>query len=481
MSASGNRTYDGGGLYDELGRTGLRHWGGFVFEEWLRELQTGRRAAEVFREMADQDPVIGAILYVIEMLVRRVDWWMESASDKPQDKANADFMWGVLNDTYHSFEDMIAEILGFLQYGWAYFEIVYKRRSGPHPNNPKLNSKFTDGKIGLRKLGVRSQDSLWKWVFDDDGELVGLIQNPPPDYTIRFIPYDKALLFRTKVVKDNPEGRSILRTAYRPWYFLKNLQNIEGIGVERDLAGLPMLKAPSGVDIWNTHDLVMVEVAQAAQNVVSSIRRDEQEGVVIPDGWELSLLSTGGRRQFDTNALITRYEQRIATSVLADVILLGMDKVGSYALASEKVALLGYSIGSYLDSIANVINDRLTPKLFALNGEKNMTDYPQLCHGAIETLDLETLGSFLTGMASAATAGLFEGDDGLDLRAALQKRAGLPIPTNPIPGIGPTGEGDKTDPAANGKPKVEATSPADAKMKPKDVKEDGRMAKPVQA
>ena len=24
---------------EELGRSGLRHWGGFVFEEWLRELQ----------------------------------------------------------------------------------------------------------------------------------------------------------------------------------------------------------------------------------------------------------------------------------------------------------------------------------------------------------------------------------------------------------------------------------------------------------
>ena len=39
----------GGGIYAELGRSGLRHWGGFNFEEWLRELQPGRRAAEVFR------------------------------------------------------------------------------------------------------------------------------------------------------------------------------------------------------------------------------------------------------------------------------------------------------------------------------------------------------------------------------------------------------------------------------------------------
>jgi hypothetical protein len=149
------------------------------------------------------------------------------------------------------------------------------------------------------------------------------------------------------------------------------------------------------------------------------------------------------------------------------------------------VALLGYSIGAYLDTIANVINDRLTPKLLALNGQKGMTDYPQLCHGAIETLDLETLGTFLTGMASAATAGMFDGEDGLDLRASLQKRAGLPIPVNPIPGVGGMGDpnqdntGAADKPAANGKPKAQAAPPADAKPKPKDVKDQSRMAKPV--
>ena len=37
----------------------------------------------------------------------------------------------------------------------------------------------------------------------------------------------QALLFRTKSRKDNPEGRSILRNAYRPWYF-KELPGTNG-------------------------------------------------------------------------------------------------------------------------------------------------------------------------------------------------------------------------------------------------------------
>ena len=38
---------------------------------------------------------------------------------------------------------------------------------------------------------------------------------------------------------DNPEGRSILRNAYFSWYFEKKIAEIEGIGIARDLAGLP--------------------------------------------------------------------------------------------------------------------------------------------------------------------------------------------------------------------------------------------------
>lgn len=378
---------------EELGRSGLRHWGGFVFEEWLRELQQGPRAAEVFREMADSDPVIGAILYAIEMLMRRVTWWWE-----PTKTRGSEWMDGVLNDMSFSWEDTLSEILSFLTYGWSYHETAFKLRQG-ESRDPNLNSKYTDGTVGLAKLPLRAQDSLWKWVFDDTGDIRGLIQNPPPDYLLRFVPIEKALHFRTRIFKNDPQARSILRNAYRPWYFVKNLQNIEGIGLERDLAGLPVLQPPEGVDIWDASDTSMVAVRLQAQNVVSSIRRDEQEGVLLPFGWELKLLSTGGRRQFDTSDIIGRYEQRIATSVLADMVLMGQDKVGSYALATTKKDLFAASLEGFLDIISSVFNTQLVPRLWRLNGFKD--EMPTLCHGSVETIDLDTFGNFLERLAKA--------------------------------------------------------------------------------
>src|SRR5260221_14568204 len=103
----------GADMTEEYGRSGLRHWGGFVFEEWLTQLQQGRRAAEVYREMGDQDPIIGAILYAIQMLMRRVTWWCE-----PKDSPGSKWFDEGMQDMMFSWEDTISEILSFLQYGY---------------------------------------------------------------------------------------------------------------------------------------------------------------------------------------------------------------------------------------------------------------------------------------------------------------------------------------------------------------------------
>lgn len=440
-----SRGVSGNTLLEEYGRSGLRHWGGFVFEEWLRELQQGRRAAEVYREMMDQDPIIGAIMYAIQMLMRRVTWWVDAADDSPEAQQGKEWFESVMHDMANSWPDTIGEIISFLGYGWSYHEIVYKVRKGESRDRLK-NSKFDDGTIGVAKLPLRSQDSLWKWVFDDVGECVGMIQNPPPDYLLRYIPREKSLLFRTTIFKDNPEGRSILRNAYRSWYFLRNIQNIEGIGMERDLAGLPVLTPPEGVDIWDSSDPSMANVRQNAQNVVSSIRRDEQEGILIPYGWELKLLSTGGSRQFDTSAIIGRYENRIATSVLADLVMMGQDKVGSYALAVTKKDLFAASLGVYLDIISSIINTDLIPNLWRINGFKG--PMPKLMHGAVETVDLDTLGNYISRLGSSGAP--------IDWEAVLpwaSEQAGIP---KPKPGHDFT--------ARNVKPTISDAPPLDRKV-----------------
>ena len=407
--------------FREYGKTGLfRFDTGWIYEEFLRELQ-GRKGIEVYKEMSENDDIIGAILFATEMLMRQSKWSIQEAGTEQADLDAAEFVRTCMDDMEETWSDFISEVLSFLTYGWSYHEIVYKRRMG-RSKNPETNSKYTDGLIGWRKLPIRSQDTLWEWKYDEKDNLISLVQCAPPLYEQVFIPIEKALHFKTKSRKGNPEGRSILRNCYRNWYFKRRIQEIEGIGIERDLAGLPVLEAPEGVDIWS--DEYAAELAKA-ERIVRSVRRDEREGIVLGNGWKFSLTSTGGRRQFDTNQIIERYDTRMAMTVLADFVLLGHQAVGSFALSSDKTELFGVALGAFLDLICEVFNNQAIPRLIDINGEHfaGITDYPILTHGDIETQDLGQLGEFVSKMVGIGAITPDESmEDYLRLAADLPER-----------------------------------------------------------
>ncbi len=395
----------------EIGRIGQSRYGGFIFEEFLPELR-GKKGIEVYSEMENNDDVVGAILFAMEMLVRQVDWTVDPSGDSAKDKEAADFVQSCMDDMQVTWIDTISEILSFLTFGWSYHEIVYKRRMG-HTRDPRTKSKYSDGLIGWRKLPIRAQETLWQWEYDENDNLLGMTQMPPPAFGTYTIPISKALHFRTRSRKDNPEGRSILRNAYRSWFFKRRIQEIEGIGIERDLAGLPVIYAPQELDIWNSDDEYSASVLDGLQMMVRNIRRDAMEGIVLPEGYKLELLSSGGTRQFDTNAIINRYDTRIAMTVLADFIFLGHEKSGSWSLSSNKTDMFALACGAFLDIICETFNSQGIPALIDMNGQhfEGITDYPKMNHGDIEDVDIQQFAAFIKDMTGI---GILVPDDGLE-------------------------------------------------------------------
>lgn len=351
--------------------------------------------------MSNNDETIGAILFAIEMLVRQASWNVEPGGSTAKDREAAEFVKSCMDDMQQTWIDTISEILSFLTYGWSFHEIVYKRRMGRTKDN-RTSSKYDDGLIGWMKLPIRSQETLYQWEYDDQDNLIGMTQMPPPDFGLITIPMNKAMLFRTRSRKDNPEGRSILRTAYRSWYFKRRIQEIEGIGIERDLAGLPVITTPEGMDIWDKDDEDMNAIRAGLEAMVKNIRRDSTEGLVLPFGYTFELTSTGGSRQFDTNSIIARYDTKISQTVLADFIQLGHESVGSFALSSDKTNLFSMAICAFLDIICQTFNSQGIPALIDINGDHfaGVTDYPRLTHGDIEDVDLATVATFIKDMTS---------------------------------------------------------------------------------
>lgn len=390
----------------ELGISGLHRVGGFVFEEYLKELQ-GYRAARVYREMSDNDPTIGGLLFAIEQTIVSAGWDVHASDESNKAAQVRDFFKSCMDDMSHTWTDLLYETFTMLVHGWAWLELVYKIRKGPEENDGAFRSQYADGAFGWRKIALRGQDTLYRWEFDEFGGTKQMYQIAPPDFATRIIPIEKSLLFRTKSNRRNPEGRSILRNAYRAWWFKKRLEEIEGIGMERDLAGLPVLTPPEEFEMLDPANLKQVDYAK---RLLRNIRHDEQEGILKPFGWTLELLSTAGRRQFDTNTVIDRYDRRIAMSMLGQFIMLGMGNVGSFALSQTQQDLFMLAITGWLKAIADVFNRYAFPRLADLN-QIPPELIPELRPAEVRQPQVKELGEFL---AAVTQAGLLTQDPQLE-------------------------------------------------------------------
>src|SRR6185369_14949401 len=81
----------GSGLtFRELGNSGLRQYSGWVREEFLPDL-VGRQGARAYREMLDNSPIIGGLMFAINGTMRKVEWRVTTPDDQPASKESEDF------------------------------------------------------------------------------------------------------------------------------------------------------------------------------------------------------------------------------------------------------------------------------------------------------------------------------------------------------------------------------------------------------
>ena len=412
-----------------IGTSGLKQYDGRIDEEFLPKLK-GDYGPMVYREMSDNNSAVGSIRYVIRALARQVQWRVEPASTEQESIDWAEFLESCLLDMEETFEDFISEVLSFLDYGWSFFEIVYKLRKGDTANK-STRSQFEDGKLGWRKLALRAQDTRESWEFDpEDCELLGMNQVDNIKGVEAFIPTEKAILFRTDTYKDNPEGRSIWRNAVIDYFFLKRISIIEAIGIERDMTGLLTMEVPLELLIADATP-TNKQLRGQLETMLAELKNDERAYAIVPPemdkqgqptGYKLKLLASGGNRQVDTDKAKRYYKINILQSVAAQFIELGMQGVGSLALASSHTDLFGVALGAYLDIMAATFNRSAVYKLMKLNGAPREF-WPELVHGDLESQSLAEMGTYIQALASS---GQLPTDDAIQRK--LLELAKLPMP-----------------------------------------------------
>lgn len=417
----------------EIGGTGLREHGGRIHEEFLPKLR-GRHGIRVFQEMSLNDPVVAAFLFTIRNLLLQTQIDVTPTGDTPQHLAEADFLEETIEDMSITFHDFISETLSMLEFGWAWFEIVWKARRGDTPPEvdgiAPASSQFKDNRIGVSKLAIRSQDSLDRWQFDETGSLTGAWFIAHRTHTARFIPIEKSIHFKTESTKANPEGRSFLRGAYRPWFFKKRFEEVRGIAVHSDLVGVPHFKVPPELLVANPSP-----EDRATRNAIEDIGQQLVTGnrsVLVtphtldsdgdPTGYEFELIKGGGRPKIDVDAAIRYSDSRILTAVASQFLLLGQEKTGSFALADSQTNLFGYMMGSILDNIVETLNHKLVAELFSINGVPREF-WPKFTHGDIESPDLDVVSKYVTSLVDSGVI-----VPGPELEKHMREVGNLPLP-----------------------------------------------------
>jgi hypothetical protein len=388
------------------------HNGQIRADEFLPELR-GKKAIRKYREMRDNDSTVGAVMYSVEQILRDVDLGVKPANDSPAAKVEADFIESVLVDMDHSLDDHIAEALGYLSYGFGWFEVMYKRRVGPNERSPKKNSKFTDGRLGVRKIASRAPWTINKFdVEQKTGDVLGVEQEVGFMGGKNYIPTNKSLYYRTTTLNGDPSGRSILRNAYTSYEYLNNIQAIEAIAVERELAGIPVARIPADY-LSGDASPAQAGFVNNLQQILRDVKFNEQGYIILPsdtypdkDGAptnvrlvDIELMASNGKRNIDINPIVSRYQHDIARSVLSEFLLLGTSG-GSYALSKSKTDLFLRALESYIQALVDVLNKQLVERLWQLNG-LNYDLMPTIVAGDVAPHDLREIASFLRNLNGA--------------------------------------------------------------------------------
>jgi hypothetical protein len=391
------------------------HNGTIRADEFLPELR-GKRAIRTYQQMRDNDATIGAVLYAVEQILRDVDLKVVPVDDSAAAIAEAEFVESVLEDMEHTLDDHISEALSFLSFGFAWFEVVYKRRVSSATTNLKKLTKFPDGRIGVRKLASRAPWTVSRFDVDQKtGDILGMYQDTGQAYSDgkHFIPTKKSLYYRTTVINGDPSGRSILRNAYTSYTYLNSMQAIEAIAVERELAGIPIARVPAeylAADASADQRAFLTSV----QQILRDVKFNEQGYIVLPSDMypgkegepsnhrlvDIELMSSSGTRNIDIDPVIRRYQHDIARSVLSEFLMLGGGSTGSYALSKSKTDLFLRALEAYIQTIVDVLNKQLVEQLWQLNGldPKLM---PKIIAGDVAPHDLKELGSYLRNLNGA--------------------------------------------------------------------------------
>lgn len=372
----------------EIGDTGGIVLQGYIDSaEYNQELR-GIRRIKVYNQMRLGDATVQAALKAVKLPIEQARWRVEPAGDRRQDKKIAELVEKELFDMpTRTWQEMLQNILLYLDYGVMPFEVVYEIRE-------EHDYGFDYPAIGLRKLAPRFPDTIDKWQLPGGG--AGIVQIT--DKGTFEIPMEKLVIFVNQKEGDNWEGVSILRSAYKHWFIKDKLYMIDAMATERQGLGIPYAEAPSGATPQDEDKI---------EEILKNMRANEKGYIMYPAGWKVGIQNMEGGGIKNPTQMIQHHDRQITKNVLAQFLELGGGgSSGSWALSRDQSELFILSIESVARYVTDVANRYLVRKLVDFNFD-DVSEYPELTYDKIGKVDLN---AYTTSLQRAMQVGAIVAD-----------------------------------------------------------------------
>lgn len=343
-----------------------------------------------FRKMRYNDPIIGGIMLEIELLFTSLHYEITGE--------NADLITDMLERMDNPFAQIIGDTASAAIYGFYIGEMLFR---------------LVGDKIYLSDVEPRFQETVTA-INDADGNVIQ--ETDRGKFTI---PYKKCLHHTFIADSRNPYGISLLRHIYKPYYFKTSVEAVEASAIDRDLTGLPMLETPPGFDFTKAdesspnYDPIAAQTMAWAIDLVSNIRTDSQQGLIIPNGWKFSIVRGENRATVPTTDIINRYNTEMVSGLLAQF------------LFTAKQTDAQTQITSFMDAVdalavrISISINKMFKQICALN---NLDKYPKISFRKLRREQIANLASYV---ARLTAQGLITPT--VELEERLLKYADLPI------------------------------------------------------
>ena len=400
----------------EMGYSGMSIFSGITQDEMYREL-TFPNSLKTYKKMSYHTS-INSCLNLYDNLISKVTWRVvppPNATEK--EKQEAEFINQCLQDMQTPLRRVIRDALSSNIYGFSVLEKVFYKRTKSN------GSLYDDGKIGIKKIAHRNQESISNFVFSADGnEVIGVKQSLAGTNGNRYtqaktdvvIPRNKFILVTAGRNREDPYGVSPLRDAWLSYTYLVLTEEAEATGLQRDLSGTPLLRIPSQY-LSADASPEQKQLYEGFKNIIRNIQVNNQSGLILPSDqsqetksylFDFNLLeNTGNGKNFATDKIKQYFQNQIYTALGADVLLLGSSTggTGSFALASVKNTMVGAATEAMLDGIVEAFQNDLIRHLYELNG-MDATRMCKLDYENLHTPDLDNISRFLQRVGAVGLA-----------------------------------------------------------------------------